>query len=402
MQRPCENCRMEDKRFERALIRAAEESTIVWVVASSATRERLRQVVDTWAGSARRAMVDDRGAQLLGPVPTRDGAFLVGFVQGSTPVIVSLAKQLVADLRGAGVQGQVSLAPDVWRLHRVSHGVTLVSASVRWRADAYERQQQRLRDTRGDSGLSRVDLDPHAWSQVIAQAQGWLAELGEQAVWYVDQAGVPLDAGAAATLTAQAVSTDRLKWRFMALEGPQARLRSVVVEDPPRVLFAAADNARSATPAERAASARDLLVTLAPHVSSAFAANSDGLELSTRGLLSPAWAELLPFPLYHLRRLALLHDRLLLDAFGVVHLGPGFAGWTPVSDGPYTVEPIGDSRLLVHRQPEAWFGARLGSAPDRTALAGAREALRPLLATQGDIDAQRRRLGAWRGSDQTS
>jgi hypothetical protein len=167
------------------------------------------------------------------------------------------------------------------------------------------------------------------------------------------------------------------------------------------VLFAAADNARSATPAERAASARDLLVTLAPHVSSAFAANSDGLELSTRGLLSPAWAELLPFPLYHLRRLALLHDRLLLDAFGVVHLGPGFAGWTPVSDGPYAVEAIGDSRLLVHRQPEAWFGARRGSAPDRTALADAREALRPLLATQADIDVQRRRLGAWRGTDQT-
>jgi hypothetical protein len=171
---------MEDKRFERALARAAEESTIVWLVASSATRERLRQVVDTWAGSARRAMPDDRRAQLLGPVPTRDDAFLVGFVEGSTPVIEPLTKQLVADLRGAGVQGQVSLAPDVWRLHRVSHGVTLFSASVRWRADAYERQQQRLRDTRGDTGLSRVDVDPHAWSQVIAQAQGSLAELGSR------------------------------------------------------------------------------------------------------------------------------------------------------------------------------------------------------------------------------
>ncbi len=396
---------MPDGRFGRALRWACEEDTFVWLLASSPDGAAVRRVLDTWAGTARDAMASDPGGHLFGPVTTREGASLVGFVEGRTADIERLTDELLAGLRDAQVPGQLRLVNDTGRSADLAHGVTLVSASVRWRPDAPERVQQRLRLRQAGScaGLSRVDLEPEAWRQVVALSMDWLAELGEDADWYVEGVGVALDRAAAAALTAQAVAVEPLAW-WLTVEAPTGgRLRSVVVDyRPPRVLYAMADGSRSASPAERAAEARELLTVLAPHLNSAFAANSDDLKGSTVNLLEPAWKGVMAVPTRDLATLALLDGRLLIDAFGVVHLGPDSAGWTPPPDGPYGVEPVGDGRLLVHRQPEAWFGAQRGSAPpERQVLAEAREALRPVLATPEDVATERRRHGAWRESRRT-
>ncbi|GAB3318724.1 hypothetical protein GCM10027451_37920 [Geodermatophilus aquaeductus] len=380
----------------------------LWLVISSATRGALADVLTRWvaeAGARAEERPDLQLVQVLGPLQLPDGVCLlrlVGYAEHKHTV--AAVTELAAALEVAGIDARIdrqqeTLSPP--RMAAPSHlgpvairrARTAVSVTLPWRPDALRRREQRraagvptlLR------GWHRSDLQEEAWAAVVDTALAWCQQMSNGATGqrYVAHGMSSLQVPAAQwEATARlALGSPSLEVWASGMDWP-GEVREVAFEHPPgRVLFQLLEDGFS-PPESTVARARELIERLQPHITSAFVLQTAATvpALMTRHLLkrqttreaSPTQpAE--PLSAKHLDHLALMDDRRLIDAFGLMYLGPGFRGLA-VDSQLYRVEPLGPGRLLTATDLDTWFRAD-GQPPRRHVLDAARADIADAIAT---------------------
>ncbi|MGX5657856.1 hypothetical protein ACWKWC_23995 [Geodermatophilus nigrescens] len=193
-----------------------------------------------------------------------------------------------------------------------------------------------------------------------------------------------------------ALSSPSLRVWASVMDWP-GEVREVAFENPPgRVLFQLLEKEIS-PPESTIARARELIARLQPHITSAFVLRTAATApaLMTRHLLKRQTTRdtaptqpVEPLSATHLDHLALMDDRRLIDAFGLMYLGPGFHGLA-VDPQLYRVEPLGPGRLLTATDLNAWFRAD-GQPPKHHVLDAARADIVDAIATYDEYRRSRR------------
>ena len=384
-----------DANLERALRRLDTMTINVWVELTASDPAAVTREVERWVQSPAGSR-DPRYATKLGPVLVPGGKVRAGLSGVADDDLVGLFGGLLEALGAAGLDVEAALPRDLDPDVEIPHGVTAVWVGLPWLPEAADWFDERRRSTPGAGFLTRTDLDQGKWQGLVEQLLAWCAEMGEDTRWYVldrgRMQGLDRDSGVEVTRLAMRTWAPRVLTYVKAASGAPRALRAVAYNtDGYGVVLSFGHGDRPRTTEERLSVVRQLLGRLSPYIVSAFALDISSPRSNAPDLLGRNWPRTGAVRTTAMPRLALLEDRLLIDAFGLVYLGAGFDGraQTPAH---YTVEPLGPGRLLVHKQPKAWFGPEHGRLPNEDLLTQARSDLADVLATADDLEAQNERL----------
>jgi len=331
--------------------------------------------------------------QLTGPLPLPDGGALLNITE-----MVSLAKlrQFVAGVEEALAPHGGTLRIEPLRqqnLRLPDHFPHIaVSASLPWRPDARDRWiERRAESERRASYWFPTDMDVEARNAALQVALDWCNALGPGgSAWFSDSFWpYPLDASAAQHAVHAAVTRGHYNVGYTYLH-PEHGVRSVTLETMGRLLFNVGWPPGPVRLTEAATTLSGLLRDLVPHITSAVALNSQTWVASTDFLINWTASPTMPVNASNLGKCALLSDRRLIDAYGLLYLGPGFAG---LAEHPqhYRTIPLADGRVLMHHEVDAWLRT---AEPDEAMRESARADLADLVLTPEDVRAEHERFGA--------
>ncbi|MGY1653593.1 hypothetical protein [Geodermatophilus sp. SYSU D01119] len=384
----------------------------LWLLLRSATPGVLADVLSSWVAEAAGRLGQRpalQGLQLLGPLHLSDGAFLLRLVgYGNSAHLVSVVSDLSATLESAGLDARVGVQEEVWNPVALTgpkgpddvsgrHPVTAVSVTLPWRADVLRRLEQRRASALPPAlrMRHRSDLQEEAWAAVVDTALAWCLEVrgglgGQRYVAHGASSLQPAPELWEATARL-ALRSARLPVQASVGNWP-GEARQVSFEyQPGRVLFSVEEETFQA-PGLVVAAVRELIERLAPHITSAFALRTIARQAPhlTRSLLPSKWAETAA-PADQIDRLAPIDDRRIIDAFGVMYLGPGFDGLA-ADPQMYRVEQLDAGRLLTTTDPDAWFRPD-GPTPKPEVLQAARADIADAIVTYDEYRRAKRSDG---------
>ncbi|WP_142460101.1 hypothetical protein [Geodermatophilus aquaeductus] len=368
------------KRLKRAL----RDDDGPWLLVSASSPGALGDVLASWAAEAEPRLGQLpglMGVQLLGPLALPDGVFLLRLVTyAEAKRLVAVVTDLSATLEAAGLDARIDVAPKKFSpLGDIptGHRLTAVSVTLPWRPGMLDRREQR-RAANPPATLRawhRSDLQEEAWAAVVDTALAWCQELRSSATGnrYVVHGLSSLQ-----TAPAQWEATARLALgsasvpvRASVEQWPD-EARDVCFEfTPHRVLFQLDEEAFGSAEST-VAQVRELIERLTPHITSAFAMRAAHAPTIQTAWLLRGWARTAApaAPVTQIHALAPMDDRRIIDAFGVMYLGPGFRGLA-ADPQMYSVEQLGAGRLLTANDPDAWFRPD-GQTPQPEVLEAAR------------------------------
>ncbi|SHG23433.1 hypothetical protein SAMN05444351_1902 [Geodermatophilus nigrescens] len=355
----------------------------LWVLVSASTSGALVDALASWVAEAEPRLgqrPDLQGVQLLGPLLLPDGTSLLRLVNyGNSTHLVAVVTDLSATLEAAGLDARIGVPRDIWNPLALAAprypddvagltALTAVSVTLPWRADAVGRRQRRraFGAPNGLRGWVRSDVQDEAWTAVVDTALAWCQELrsGATGARYVAHGVSSLQPDPAQwEATARlALGSEHLPVQASVVDWPGEARDVSFGYQPGRVLFNLQEETFG-SPESTVSWARELIERLLPHITSAFVvqAVTRGPALVTEHLLRRSEKTTAPSsqpqeraPASQLHELAPMDDRRIIDAFGVMYLGPGFRG---LADDPqlYRVEQLGPGRLLTANNLDAWF-----------------------------------------------
>ncbi|MGY1652860.1 hypothetical protein [Geodermatophilus sp. SYSU D01119] len=368
------------KRLKRAL----RDEDGPWLLVSASSPGALGELLESWVAEAEPRLSQLpglMGVQLLGPLALPDGVYLLRPVTyADSKRLVAVVTDLSATLQAAGLDARIDVAPTKWSplgdIHE-GHRLTAVSVTLPWRPGSLGRREERraagppymLR------GWYRSDLQEEAWAAVVDTALAWCQELGSGATGdrYVTHGLSSLQ-----TAPAQWEATARLALGSTnmplqaSVEDWPGEARQVCFEHRPhRVLFQL-DEGAFGSAESTVARVRELIERLTPHITSAFVMRAAHAPTIQTAWLLRGWARTAApaAPVTQIHALAPMDDRRIIDAFGVMYLGPGFRGLA-ADPQLYRVEQLGAGRLLTATDPDAWFRTD-GRTPQSEVLEAAR------------------------------
>jgi len=330
--------------------------------------------------------------QLTGPIPLPDGGALLNITE-----MRSLAdlRQFVAGLELAltPLDGTLRIEPLPRQRPRLPDRFPHIgmSASLPWRPDARDRWiQRRAESARRATYWFPTDLDVEARTAALQIALDWCNAPGPGgSAWFSDDSShYPLDASVAQQVVHAAVLRGHHRVGY-TYRHPEHGIRSVTVEINGRLLITFGRPPGRMPLPEAAIVLPDLIRELAPHLTSAVVLHSPTWVASTDFLVDETASATLPVHPTHLGKCALLSDRRLIDAYGLVYLGPGFAG---LAEHPrhYRTFPLAGGRVLVHHDVDTWLGTE---KPDESMRETARADLADVVLTADDVQAEHERFG---------
>ncbi|WP_336026829.1 hypothetical protein [Geodermatophilus sp. FMUSA9-8] len=373
------------KRLKRAL----RDEDGPWLLVSASPPGALGDVLASWVAEAEPRLgqlPDLMGVQLLGPLALPDGVYLLRPVTyADSKRLVTVVTDLSATLQAAGLDARIDVAPTKWsplgdsQLGDIpgGHRLTAVSVTLPWRPGSLGRREERRAAGPPNMlrGWYRSDLQEEAWAAVVDTALAWCQELGSGAT---GDRYVVHGLSSLRTAPAQWEATARLALRSTnmpvraSVEDWPGEARQVGFEHTShRVLFQLDEEAFGSAEST-VARVRELIERLTPHITSAFVMRAAHAPTIQTRLLLRGWARTAApaAPVTQIHALAPMDDRRIIDAFGVMYLGPGFRGLA-ADPQLYRVEQLGAGRLLTATDPDAWFRPD-GRTPQSEVLEAAR------------------------------
>lgn len=330
--------------------------------------------------------------QLTGPLALPDGGALLNITE-----MVTLAKlrQFVAGVEEAlaAHEGTLRIEPLRQRYPRLPDFLSHIamSASLPWRPDARDRyNQRRVESERRVTTWFPTDLDIEARTAALQVALDWCNATGPggSAYFHDNFVPYPLDAPTAEDVVLAAVTRGHYNVGYTYLH-PERGVRSVAFETMGRLLCNVGWPPGPVRLPEAATALSDLLRGLAPHITSAFALSARTWVASTDFLIHENASATMPVDASNLPTCALLADRRLIDAFGLVYLGPGFSG---LAEHPqhYRTIPLAGGRVLMHYEVDTWLRT---AKPNEAMREQARADLADLVLTAEDVRAEHQLSG---------